>query len=93
MGIVSSIVVFLVIWWAVFFAVLPMRISQREPLIEGQDSGAPDDPRLWWKFKVTTAITSGLFICVFTAISIGLIDFREGSREGFEARMEAIERR
>lgn len=76
MGIVSSIVVFLIIWWTVLFAVLPLRVTRDEPLVDGQDSGAPDHPHLWWKFKVTTGVTSVLFLIVFTAVSMNLIDFR-----------------
>jgi predicted secreted protein len=75
MDIVSSIVVFLIIWWVVLFGVLPLRISRNAPQVEGQDAGAPDHPHLWWKVRVTTIITVVIFGIIWTAVRFNLIDF------------------
>ena len=83
MDIVSSIVVFLIIWWVVLFGVLPLRITRRDALVDGQDAGAPDQPHLLWKFGVTTLITFIIFALVWVAVALNLVDFIEWGREAF----------
>ncbi len=50
MGIVGGIVTFLIIWWTVLFAVLPLGVrSQAEngEVARGSEPGAPVRPELW----------------------------------------------
>ena len=50
MGITGSIVVYVIIWWIVFFSVLPIGIKHSEkPFksnLEGIDPGAPKNPNI-----------------------------------------------
>ena len=49
MSLIGSIVVFVILWWLVFFMILPRNInSQREAgnIIEGTDPGAPANPNI-----------------------------------------------
>ena len=66
MGITGSIIVYVLIWWIIFFSVLPLGIkSNKEKFketIEGIDPGAPINPRIGKKFLITTIITSIIFI-------------------------------
>ena len=62
MGITGSIIVYVLIWWIIFFSILPVGIqSNKEKFkenIEGIDPGAPKNPRIAKKFLITTIITT-----------------------------------
>jgi predicted secreted protein len=67
MSLPSILVIFVLSWWAVFFAVLPMGVkSQKEvgEIVPGTDPGAPHKSQLRWKLAVTTGVSlliSGVF--------------------------------
>ena len=54
MGITGSIIVYVMIWWIVFFSILPVGIqSNKESFkerLEGFDPGAPKNPNIPKKF-------------------------------------------
>jgi len=61
---VTSIAIFLTIWFIVLFAVLPFGVrSQHESgaFTSGTDPGAPVAPRLFVKFLWTTGLSGLLF--------------------------------
>lgn len=76
MSIVSNIVVYLVLWWLIFFMVLPWGIQPEENLPPGGALGAPAKPRLWLKFFITTALTFVAWFVVMRFIDSGIISFR-----------------
>ena len=81
MGITGSIIVYVLIWWIIFFSVLPIGIQSnkgrfREKL-EGIDPGAPDNPKIARKFLITTIITSIIFIVIYYLVEIDLLNLRE----------------
>lgn len=61
MGPLTSIAVYLTIWWTVLFAILPIgtRTYQQEGIkvTDGGDPGAPVNPNLKKKFITTTWVT------------------------------------
>ncbi len=71
---VSGTVVFIVIWWLVFFMSLPVGVHRHEDIGDGGDPGAPADPRLWLKARITTAVSVVVFGIVFWAVKIELFD-------------------
>jgi predicted secreted protein len=70
------IVAFTVVWWAVFFAVLPFGVRQQAEVQIGTDPGAPANPMLWRKAGFTTLIALVLVGGVYGADVAGLIDLR-----------------
>jgi predicted secreted protein len=78
MGVTGSIVVYVVVWWLVFFAVLPWGVrSHRE---SGEDSGgvepgAPVNPGLARKAAVTSIIAAVIWAAIFLAVRMGVFDF------------------
>ena len=81
MGITGSIIVYVLIWWIIFFSVLPVGIQSnkgrfREKL-EGIDPGAPDNPKIARKFLITTIITSIIFIVIYYLVKFDLLNLRE----------------
>ena len=80
MGITGSIIVYVMIWWIIFFSVLPVGIkSNKEAFrnsIEGADPGAPKNPKIGKKFLITTIITSILFIMIYYIVELGFFNLR-----------------
>jgi len=70
---VSAVTVFIVIWWMVFFAVLPWGVRRDDAPQIGNDPGAPARPRLLRKALLTTAIAAVLFALVYAVIAGGLL--------------------
>ena len=81
MGITGSIIVYVLIWWIVFFSLLPVGIqSNKETFkekIEGVDPGAPKNPKIAKKFLITTIITSIIFIVIYYLVRIDLLNLIE----------------
>ena len=81
MGITGSIIVFVIIWWIIFFSVLPVGVhSNKEKFrerIEGIDPGAPKNPKIAKKFLITTIITTLIFVVVYYLVKIDLLNLRE----------------
>ncbi len=67
----SSIVMFVIIWWMVFFAVLPWGIRRAGDEALGHDAGAPARPRLVLKAAVTTGIAALLFGVAYWLVEAG----------------------
>ena len=81
MGVTGSIIVYVLIWWIIFFSVLPVGIqSNKEKFkekIEGVDPGAPINPKIGKKFLITTLITSIIFIVIYYLVKFNLLNLRE----------------
>ena len=81
MGITGSVIVYVLIWWIIFFSVLPIGIqSNKEKFgekIGGADPGAPTNPKIGKKFLITTLITSIIFIVIYYLVKFNLLNLRE----------------
>ena len=81
MGITGSIIIYVMIWWIIFFSVLPVGIKSKNETfkekIEGIDPGAPKNPKIAKKFLITTIITSIIFIVIYYLVKIDLLNLRE----------------
>ena len=81
MGITGSIIVYVLIWWIIFFSVLPVGIqSNKEKFqerLDGIDPGAPINPKIGKKFLITTIITSIIFIVIYYLVEFNLLNLRE----------------
>ena len=80
MGLTGSIIIYVMIWWVVFFSVLPFGIKSNKEIfkntIEGNDPGAPKNPKIAKKFLITTIITSILFIVIYYLVNNNLLNLR-----------------
>ena len=81
MGITGSIIVYVLIWWIIFFSVLPIGIQSNKARfkeqINGVDQGAPNNPKIGKKFLITTIITSLIFIVIYYLVKFNLLNLRE----------------
>ena len=79
MGVVGSIVSFLLIWWLALFMVLPMRVKgiweDENEHVQGAERGAPVRAQMWFKLKRTTLIAIPVWLVVFAIVSSGVITF------------------
>ena len=76
MTLYTGIMVFVVLWWTVIFAVLPWGNRPPERVEPGHAASAPAKPRLLIKFAVTTAVTLVLWLLIDQAIRHQLVSFR-----------------
>lgn len=80
MGPTSALVLFAVIWFMVFFIVLPLRLTTQgeagtvEP---GTHASAPADARIGRKARITTIWAVGLWIVIAGVILSGVISVRD----------------
>ena len=69
MSATGAIIVYISIWWIVFFSVLPIGIRSQnikfKDRIQGNDPGAPKNPKIAKKFLITTLITSIIFAVIY----------------------------
>jgi predicted secreted protein len=86
MGPVLGTAIYAILWWVVFFAVLPWGVrGQHEDGVTapGSDPGAPIRPLMWRKAGITTLIAGILWLGVFMVIRNPpeiAVDFFEGAR-------------
>lgn len=77
MGPFTGISIYLILWWVVFLTVLPLGSqSYHEAGVKppaGADPGAPMDPQMWKKAKLTTLISAGIFAVFLAAVLLNLI--------------------
>ena len=64
----TGVLVFIVIWWVVIFAVLPWGVRTPDRAEPGHATSAPVSPLLWRKVIITTLIT-----CVLWGLAYWLI--------------------
>ena len=77
MSITGSIVIYVIIWWIVFFSLLPLDVNrEKKEIIRGSDSGAPENPKILKKFIYSTLITSIIFIFIYILVKYEYLNIR-----------------
>lgn len=76
MGLVTSILVYVIVWWLVFFCVLPWGNRAADAPEIGHATSAPANPRLKLKFTVTSGIAALIFLVVWFVHDAGIVSFR-----------------
>ena len=73
----TGLMVYLVIWWTVLFAVLPLGVRRVENPGRGQEHGAPERPQLARKAIITTIVSAVVWIGFFVLHQSDFFSFRE----------------
>ncbi|HCK32261.1 MAG: hypothetical protein CMH32_03865 [Micavibrio sp.] len=89
MDIFTAIIVYLIIWWVVLFAVLPWGVKPPADHQTGNVSSAPDTPDLKKKFIITSVIAAIFLALTILLINLDVIDFREISNQLFKESMSS----
>ena len=72
----TGLMVYLVIWWTVLFAILPLGVKRVENPGRGQDQGAPEKPLLLRKAVITTVVASVLWLGFYFLHQMDVFSFR-----------------
>jgi predicted secreted protein len=77
MSITGLAIIFIIIWWTVFFAILPIDVNRVKIVkIEGEDQGSPENPKMLKKFLYCTGITTVIFTIIFLLIKFEYLNLR-----------------
>jgi len=77
MSITGLAIIYVIIWWIVFFAILPIDVNRTKIVkIDGEDTGSPENPKILKKFIYCTVITTFLFIIIFLLMKFEYLNLR-----------------
>ena len=77
MSITGLAIIYIIIWWIVFFAILPIYVERKKLVkIEGEDPGSPENPKMIKKFIYCTGITTILFIIIYLLMKFEYLNLR-----------------
>ncbi len=79
MGWVTGIAVYVMIWWIVLFAVLPIGAHpDMRPDARSGWRGAPVAPALWKKALITSVVAAVIWLVVWWVVRSPYMSFRHG---------------
>ena len=77
MSITGSLIIFVLIWWIIFFSLLPIDVDRKhKEMVEGVDKGSPENPKIIKKIIYTTVITTIIFIGIFMLVKYDYLNLR-----------------
>ena len=77
MSITGSLIIFVLIWWIIFFSLLPIDVDRKhKESVEGVDKGSPENPKIIKKIIYTTIIASFIFIGIFILVKYDYFNLR-----------------
>ena len=77
MSVTGLAIIYIIIWWVVFFAILPVDVNRAKIIkIEGEDPGSPENPKMFKKFLYCTGITSVIFSIIYLLIKFEYLNLR-----------------
>jgi predicted secreted protein len=77
MSITGLAILFIIIWWIIFFAILPIDVNRIKTIkIEGEDPGSPENPKMLKKFFYCTGITSVIFVIIYLLMKYEYLNLR-----------------
>ena len=78
MSITGSLIIFVLIWWIIFFSLLPIDVDRKhKEMIEGVDKGSPENPRIFKKLIYTTILSSIIFIGILMLVKYDYFNLRK----------------
>jgi len=77
MNLTGSIIIYVLIWWIIFFSLLPIDVDRnKKNFVEGVDPGAPENPKILKKIGYSTLITSIIFIIIYLLVKYEYFNLR-----------------
>ena len=77
MSVTGLAIIFIIIWWIVFFSILPIDVNRAKNVkIEGEDPGSPENPKMYKKFLYCTGITTIIFTIIYLLIKFEYLNLR-----------------
>ena len=70
-------IIYIIIWWIVFFAILPIDVERKKIVkVDGEDPGSPENPKMLKKFIYCTGITTIIFIAFYLLMKFEYLNLR-----------------
>ena len=70
-------IIYIIIWWIVFFAILPIDVNRIKTVkIDGEDPGSHKNTKMLKKFLYCTGITTVIFIIIYLLIKFEYLNLR-----------------
>ena len=70
-------IIYIIIWWIVFFSILPIDVNRQKSIkIDGEDAGSPENPKMLKKFFYCTGITTVIFVIIYLLIKYQHLNLR-----------------
>ena len=77
MSVTGLAIIYIIIWWIVFFAILPIDVNRNKIVkIEGEDPGSPENPKIIKKFLYCTVITTVIFVIIYLLMKYEYLNLR-----------------
>ena len=77
MSITGLAIIYIIIWWIVFFVILPIDVNRAKiDKIDGEDLGSPENPKMLKKFLYCTGITTVIFAIIYLLIKFEYLNLR-----------------
>jgi predicted secreted protein len=70
-------IIYIIIWWIVFFTILPIDVNRQKSIkIDGEDAVSPENPKMLKKFTYCTGITTVIFVIIYLLIKYEYLNLR-----------------
>ena len=70
-------ILYIIIWWVIFFAILPIDVNRKKTIkIDGEDAGSPENPKLFKKFMYCSVLSTIIFIMIYLLIKYEILNLR-----------------
>ena len=77
MSLTGLAIIYIIIWWIIFFAILPIDVNRAKTIkVEGEDPGSPENPKMLKKFIYCTVITTILFTIIYILMKFEYLNLR-----------------
>jgi len=77
MSITGLAIIYIIIWWIVFFAILRIDVNRIKTVkIDGEDPRSPENPKMLKKFLYCPEITTFIFIIIYLLIKFEYLNLR-----------------
>ena len=70
-------IIYIIIWWIVFFIILPIDVNRQKPVkIDCENASSPENSIMLKKFIYCTGITTIIFIIIYLLIKYEYLNLR-----------------
>ncbi len=84
MSLLSAFFIYLLVWWVVIFAVLPLGVERHDEAGKGYDAGAPKNANMKKKLVLTTVISAVIVLAMHILVELNVIRWTEWFSKGFD---------
>lgn len=84
MTLLTAFFIYLLVWWVVIFAVLPLGVERHGEDGKGYDAGAPKNANMKKKLILTTVLSAIIVLLIYILVEVGVIRWTEWFSKGFD---------